>query len=363
MACRTSWWWSTDVSLGRVIEYQPAKGDVRSGLIVNLLHGGRCREYSFDYFSRVRHDVTAVSRHGGSVTSPRSCDNMTSAVGHFSWVQLDVIWRYELVLSRDVTFSRDASLTSFDVTNLVLSRDVTFSRDATPFTCLVSYTGGNLRFHTTVELQCDMKAGVGNPGPVNNYTDVYRSPCGYHFLWKSLYACPQCNEEDVKKVYSECVNGTRNVTYIKSRNCVGDVNVENGYNESCGDGGGNGGDGKGGNVSGSRGTKKADVVWKILVGVGVVIIVVLLVVAAVFIYKHRELRYKYYSTLTRDKTMKRLAEEDEDHIIDHDEFADVRAWGANQRPPCWAELSPPRIAPLHPVWWRKPCQVYDVYLE
>ena len=48
MACRTSWW-SSDISVGTVIGYS-AKTDVRSGLMVELLHGDRCyrgKEYIF----------------------------------------------------------------------------------------------------------------------------------------------------------------------------------------------------------------------------------------------------------------------------------------------------------------------------
>lgn len=39
MACQLSWY--SDISIGSVIGYK-AKSDVRSGLIVELLHGDKC---------------------------------------------------------------------------------------------------------------------------------------------------------------------------------------------------------------------------------------------------------------------------------------------------------------------------------
>jgi hypothetical protein len=41
MGCRTSWWSRRDTSIGRVIGFRPKK-DVRSGVMVELLHGDRC---------------------------------------------------------------------------------------------------------------------------------------------------------------------------------------------------------------------------------------------------------------------------------------------------------------------------------
>jgi len=59
-----------------------------------------------------------------------------------------------------------------------------------------------------------------------------------------------------------------------------------------------------------------------LIGVGVVIIVALLVVAGFFVYKHRVMKYRYYTLMARNKPMSRLAQEDdENNFITEDELA------------------------------------------
>lgn len=173
------------------------------------------------------------------------------------------------------------------------------------------------RWKTTVDLTCDVNAGVGDPGPEDNYTRVFRPPCSYHFLWRSLYACPVCTSDDIKKVYSECVNGIRNVTYVKKIPCSSAI-YERSSNETCSE-----------STVLTQVSESKNHVNKILIGVGVVVIIALIAVAAVFFYKHRDLKYRYYSMLTRNKPMSRLAEEDEDQFLEENTYPnhpqDVRA--------------------------------------
>jgi hypothetical protein len=162
--------------------------------------------------------------------------------------------------------------------------------------------GGKGKYKTTIDLACDVDAGVGNPGPENNYTQVLRTSCNYYFVWRSLYACPKCRKGDFEKVTHECVAGVANVTISRKVPCWGMVDgVGAGVsNVSCST-----------NVH-AKLLRVQSTVNKVLIGVGVVIIIVLIVVAGYFFYKHRDIKYKYYSTLARNKPMSKLEEEEED---------------------------------------------------
>lgn len=79
------------------------------------------------------------------------------------------------------------------------------------------------------------------------------------------------------------------------------------------------------NFAKSKLVKIQSAVNKVLIGVGVVIIVALVVIAGYFFYKHRDIRYKYYSALARNKPMSKLEEEEEDYgQVDGDMFHDSR---------------------------------------
>ena len=80
-----------------------------------------------------------------------------------------------------------------------------------------------MRYNAKIDLVCDVDAGIGYPGPVNNYTNFYRPPCNYQFKWRSLYACPKCRKQDFEKVIHPCVNGTAKVTIVRKVPCWGSV--------------------------------------------------------------------------------------------------------------------------------------------
>ncbi len=190
---------------------------------------------------------------------------------------------------------------------------------------LFYFEGKYSRYNTLIDLRCDVKAGVGNPGRENKYTDYRRGPCQYYFVWKSLYACPKCRPNDVTKITGECINGTRNITYLRSVPCWGT--------------------GEDTDVPSTPGTEKCETptvtvrvpvsgtvayvvkqsnkVNMALIGVGVVIILALLAVAGFFVYKHRVMKYRYYTLMARNKPMSRLEqEEDENNFIQEDELAE-----------------------------------------
>ena len=178
------------------------------------------------------------------------------------------------------------------------------------------------RYSTVLDLRCDVTAGVGNPGREYRYTDILRGSCDYHFVWKSLYACPKCRESDVTRITGECINGTRNITYVRSLPCWSEEVVKPSAKENC--------------VMPTvtvtvkvpvNGTvayvvKETNKTNMALIGVGVVVIVVLLAVAGFFVYKHRVMKYRYYTLMARNKPMSRLEQEDdENNFITEDELA------------------------------------------
>lgn len=70
-------------------------------------------------------------------------------------------------------------------------------------------------------------------------------------------------------------------------------------------------------------TKNSNKVNMALIGVGVVIILALLAVAGFFVYKHRVMKYRYYTLMARNKPMSRLEQEDdENNFITEDELAE-----------------------------------------
>ena len=173
------------------------------------------------------------------------------------------------------------------------------------------YTSGagreEKRYKTTLDLRCNVNAGVGNPGPENNPTRMYHG-CEYYFVWESLYACPVCKGHEVDKIVGECINGTRNVTFVRSVPCwgTGGHQADETANEPC-------------EMPDTNKGKKTRVLYhtqasnvnKVVIGVCVGVFVVLLGIAIYFVYKHRTLKYRYFNALTRNKPMSRLAEEDE----------------------------------------------------
>lgn len=188
----------------------------------------------------------------------------------------------------------------------------------------VLFKGKHARYSTVLDLRCDVKAGVGNPGLENKYTNIMRGTCQYYFVWKSLYACPKCREGDVTKISGECINGTRNITYMRSVPCWTEEGVPPTTKEEC--------------VMPTvtvtvtvkvpvNGTvsyfvKETNKTNMALIGVGVVVIVVLLAVAGFFVYKHRVMKYRYYTLMARNKPMSRLEQEDdENNFITEDELA------------------------------------------
>lgn len=180
------------------------------------------------------------------------------------------------------------------------------------------------RYSTLLDLRCDVTAGVGNPGRENSYTNIMKKTCQYYFVWKSLYACPKCQKGDVTTITGECINGTRNITYVRSLPCWSEETVQPSKTEDC--------------VMPTvmvtvtvpvpvNGTvayvvKETNKTNMALIGVGVVVIVVLLAVAGFFVYKHRVMKYRYYTLMARNKPMSRLEQEDdENNFITEDELA------------------------------------------
>ena len=60
--------------------------------------------------------------------------------------------------------------------------------------------------------------GIGYPEPLE---PVEYSDCKYQFVWKSLYACPLCTQDDFYPVYGLCSKGMATVSYQPKHRCHG----------------------------------------------------------------------------------------------------------------------------------------------
>ena len=119
------------------------------------------------------------------------------------------------------------------------------------------------------------------------------------------------------KITGECVNGTRNITYVRSVPCWGTEEDPDSVpkQEKCVT---PTAVTVNGTVVVAYRTRESNRVNKILIGVGVVVILVLLGVAGFFVYKHRVMKYRYYTLMARNKPMSRLAEEDDENSFIQD---------------------------------------------
>jgi len=76
---------------------------------------------------------------------------------------------------------------------------------------------------TIIQMLCDMTKGVGQPEISDNSTTGKQAPvkgCIMRLHWRSKFACRICHEEeDFKKIFGQCKNGQRQVTYIQNEGC------------------------------------------------------------------------------------------------------------------------------------------------
>eukprot|EP00730_Choanoeca_flexa_P003671 TRINITY_DN11471_c1_g1_i3.p1 TRINITY_DN11471_c1_g1~~TRINITY_DN11471_c1_g1_i3.p1 ORF type:complete len:1006 (+),score=140.94 TRINITY_DN11471_c1_g1_i3:90-3020(+) len=76
-------------------------------------------------------------------------------------------------------------------------------------------------YHTNVELICDPQAGLGQPTyegtSPRNYYD-----CSYSFIWRSVYGCPLCGDDDYLVTRSDCIDGRQRVSYEPKIDCLGE---------------------------------------------------------------------------------------------------------------------------------------------
>jgi hypothetical protein len=61
-----------------------------------------------------------------------------------------------------------------------------------------------------INFLCDTTVGVGSPEPPpSKQIEDESQACVYELVWKSIYACPVCSEDDYEFTYTECVDGKR----------------------------------------------------------------------------------------------------------------------------------------------------------
>lgn len=77
---------------------------------------------------------------------------------------------------------------------------------------------------TIISLRCDLKmegdgAILFPPNCVQGTCDG----CKFHFIWKTIYACPKCTKKDFNKIVGECNDGSQLIHYTSASNCYGEI--------------------------------------------------------------------------------------------------------------------------------------------
>ncbi|GFO06316.1 upf0577 protein kiaa1324-like homolog isoform x2, partial [Plakobranchus ocellatus] len=72
-----------------------------------------------------------------------------------------------------------------------------------------------------ISLRCDPKeTGEGEIELPPSCSDGTCDGCVFHFLWRTVHACPHCRLEDYKVVKGECVNGEQVIHYFPPGDCL-----------------------------------------------------------------------------------------------------------------------------------------------
>ncbi|CAG5119804.1 unnamed protein product, partial [Candidula unifasciata] len=74
---------------------------------------------------------------------------------------------------------------------------------------------------TIISLRCDAtqtSTGIIDLPP--KCTDGTCHGCTFHFLWRTIHACPRCRREDYKIVKGECVHGEQLIHYFPPEDCL-----------------------------------------------------------------------------------------------------------------------------------------------
>ncbi|BFZ10557.1 hypothetical protein BsWGS_13596 [Bradybaena similaris] len=72
-----------------------------------------------------------------------------------------------------------------------------------------------------ISLRCDAaQTGTGAIELPPKCTDGTCDGCTFHFLWRTIHACPKCVREDYRVIKGECVHGEQMVHYFPPENCL-----------------------------------------------------------------------------------------------------------------------------------------------
>lgn len=73
---------------------------------------------------------------------------------------------------------------------------------------------------TIITLRCDISAkGVGQLELPPKCSDGTCDGCNFHFLWRTVHACPVCDENSYKEVRGECIKGEQEIHLIGPSYC------------------------------------------------------------------------------------------------------------------------------------------------
>uniref|UniRef100_A0A8C7FA04 Endosome-lysosome associated apoptosis and autophagy regulator 1 n=1 Tax=Oncorhynchus kisutch TaxID=8019 RepID=A0A8C7FA04_ONCKI len=98
--------------------------------------------------------------------------------------------------------------------------------------------------------------------------------CSFHFLWRSLYACPLCTESHYREIVSACIQGIQRTTYVWQQplQCTGGVSLPAQTVSAC---------------------VTLDFWLKVGVSTGTVAAILLISISCYFWKRTRKLEYKY----------------------------------------------------------------------
>ncbi|XP_029478661.1 endosome/lysosome-associated apoptosis and autophagy regulator 1 [Oncorhynchus nerka] len=128
---------------------------------------------------------------------------------------------------------------------------------------------------TTIRLRCDPtvtgKDQITLPSKCSEGTC---DGCSFHFLWRSLYACPLCTESHYREIVSACIQGIQRTTYVWQQplQCTGGVSLPAQTVSAC---------------------VTLDFWLKVGVSTGTVAAILLISISCYFWKRTRKLEYKY----------------------------------------------------------------------
>ena len=180
---------------------------------------------------------------------------------------------------------------------------------------------------TVISMRCDLHSGEGYPEPESNSTGVEFESCNYRLLWRSVYACPICQDDNIVQVRSTCKNNKQNISYTSAFPCrlrgmqnrFGDAILLSEVKPKeifCRDPDQHLGTDQPNLNTRSKEPKKGSAIGPLIATTVIALLFVILLVILVFYFVHRNrtLRGRMFSS---GKTFSQVNHEDQDELVDN----------------------------------------------